>query len=150
MKNKNVFYESAVFFDEKIGDWVPFSIGYFDTEELYELLDRDKRLVARRVLDISMMIDAAGRPNGARSSVKTLYGYDPTQRRYTKDEVTKAENLRLDDSVKMYLRAIGQVPLLTPSEEIFYARRYREGDLSAKERLIDANCASSFPSPRSS
>ncbi len=58
---------------------------------------------------------------------------------FSKDEVSKADSLRLDDSVKMYLRAIGQVPLLTPEEEIYFARRYREGDLSAKERLIDAN-----------
>ena len=44
-----------------------------------------------------------------------------------------------DDSVKMYLKDIGQVPLLRPDEEIELARRMSEGDVEAKNRLSEAN-----------
>ncbi|MDE6275175.1 MAG: RNA polymerase sigma factor RpoD [Clostridia bacterium] len=44
-----------------------------------------------------------------------------------------------DDSVKMYLKDIGQVPLLKPDEEIELARRMSEGDVAAKNRLSEAN-----------
>ncbi len=45
----------------------------------------------------------------------------------------------LDDPVKMYLKDIGQVPLLSADEEIELARRMQEGDESAKKRLSEAN-----------
>ena len=44
-----------------------------------------------------------------------------------------------DDSVKMYLKDIGQVPLLRPDEEIELAKRMSEGDVDAKNRLSEAN-----------
>ena len=44
-----------------------------------------------------------------------------------------------DDSVKMYLKDIGQVPLLRADEEIELAKRMSEGDLDAKNRLSEAN-----------
>ena len=44
-----------------------------------------------------------------------------------------------DDSVRMYLREIGRIPLLTGSEEIELAKRMEGGDLTAKKRLAEAN-----------
>jgi len=44
-----------------------------------------------------------------------------------------------DDSVKMYLKDIGQVPLLKSDEEKDLARRMSKGDVSAKNRLSEAN-----------
>ena len=49
---------------------------------------------------------------------------------------TKAD---LDDSIKMYLREIGKIKLLTPDEEVDLAKKVEKGCPIAKERLINAN-----------
>ena len=50
-----------------------------------------------------------------------------------------AGEVTLDDPVKMYLKDIGQVPLLTPDEELKLAQRMEQGDDAAKKRLCEAN-----------
>ncbi len=44
-----------------------------------------------------------------------------------------------DDSVRMYLREIGKIPLLTSKDEINLAKRLQQGDQVAKKRLAEAN-----------
>lgn len=59
------------------------------------------------------------------------------------DEKAKVEDIyeddRLHDSVKMYLKAIGEIPLLTPEQELELAKRIEQGDEEAKQKLINAN-----------
>ena len=50
-----------------------------------------------------------------------------------------SDNVTIDDPVKVYLKEIGRVPLLTPEEEVELAIRISEGDVSAKKRLSEAN-----------
>ncbi|MDD6847620.1 MAG: sigma-70 family RNA polymerase sigma factor, partial [Oscillospiraceae bacterium] len=47
--------------------------------------------------------------------------------------------LSIDDPVKVYLKEIGRVPLLTPEEEVDLAIKIADGDLEAKKRLSEAN-----------
>ncbi len=54
-------------------------------------------------------------------------------------KTTQAIKPFIDDPVKMYLRAISKVRLLTAAEEVYLAKRIEKGDLSAKSRLIEAN-----------
>src|SRR3990172_7591146 len=42
------------------------------------------------------------------------------------------------DSVQMYLREIGRVPLLTADEEVYLAKRIEKGDLASKQKLTEA------------
>ena len=56
-----------------------------------------------------------------------------------KIKATKAIKPFIDDPVKMYLKTIGKERLLTATEEVYLAKRIEKGDLSAKDRLIEAN-----------
>ena len=66
----------------------------------------------------------------ALAAVKT-----PKRRRTDTEESTEASV----DALRMYLRAIGRVPLLTAPEEVELAKRIERGDLSAKQHMVEAN-----------
>lgn len=55
------------------------------------------------------------------------------------DSALSTEGISIDDPVKVYLKEIGRVPLLTPEEEIDLAIRISNGDENAKKRLSEAN-----------
>jgi len=57
----------------------------------------------------------------------------------TSDNAQSGDAVAIDDPVKVYLKEIGRVPLLSPEEETALAMRIIEGDLRAKQRLSEAN-----------
>jgi RNA polymerase primary sigma factor len=54
-------------------------------------------------------------------------------------EATLPEGISIDDPVRMYLKEIGKVPLLSAEEEVELAKRMEAGDTEAKRRLAEAN-----------
>ena len=55
------------------------------------------------------------------------------------DDMSVPEGVSIDDPVRMYLKEIGKVDLLTGEEETELARKMAEGDLDAKRKLAEAN-----------
>ena len=54
-------------------------------------------------------------------------------------DLSFVDGVNIDDPVKVYLKEIGRVPLLSPDEEVKLAQRMAEGDAYAKKRLAEAN-----------
>ncbi len=68
----------------------------------------------------------------------------PHERPLVEEEEKNAPKLDLTvepslDSLRLYLREIGRVPLLTADQEVYLAKRIERGDMSAKTQMIEAN-----------
>ncbi len=55
------------------------------------------------------------------------------------EKMLESEGLAIDDPVRMYLKEIGKVPLLSLADEQALAERMAEGDETAKQKLVEAN-----------
>ncbi len=137
-------------FPEEIYDQVyhiAFRKGAISTRELNDLIARDEDLTDEDLENLLEDLHAKHVMVVDEATGKAIDSHrefiEVEEQGFTKEEVSAAEDIRLDDSVKMYLKMIGQIPLLTKEEERYYARQYRDGNPSARESakdsLIEAN-----------
>ena len=102
-------------------------------EEIYDRFDAMNIQVVTAELDIDLGDDL---DLGMGEGDIDLNGLDEEE---LVDPVDLAAEYSLDDPVRMYLKEIGQVRLLSAEEEVELAKRVAEGDQNAKNKLTEAN-----------
>ena len=125
-KKKNVleFQEIADFMSDM-------ELDEATTERIYEFLEANNVDVLR-ISDINM--DADEEPDDA-----LLLEDDAEAEEIGNLDLSVPEGISLEDPVRMYLKEIGKVPLLTADEEMELAIKMESGDEAAKKRLSEAN-----------
>ncbi len=98
-------------------------------DRIYEYLDRNKvdvlRLDEEDDMDPDLFLDE-GLPDGEEINVEEI-------------DLSVPDGVSIEDPVRMYLKEIGKIPLLSTDEEIELARRMESGDGEARKQLAEAN-----------
>ena len=125
-KKKNVLE------DQEIADFLTeLELDEAGVERVYDFLEAHNVDVLR-ISDISLNDDTE--PDDA-----LLLDDDSESEELENLDLTVPEGVSLEDPVRMYLKEIGKVPLLTAEEEMELAVKMEEGDEAAKKRLSEAN-----------
>ena len=106
-------------------------------EEIYDRFEAMNIQIVTTELDIDDSLDGLG--DGLGDNLDDGLDLRNIEEEELIDPVDLAAEYSLDDPVRMYLKEIGQVKLLSAEEEVELAKRVSEGDQEAKNKLTEAN-----------
>ena len=116
-----------------------------DIEELKEYLEKENiELLKEDAIDREGHSNDGDEENLADDEDEDIdddedYDEDPESLDKVKNLAVDIKGINVDDPVKMYLKEIGKISLLTAEEEVELAQRMENGDVFAKRRLAEAN-----------
>ncbi len=122
--------------------------GYVTFDEIQSLLE-ESEVSKEQVQELHAylddqgidVVDGEGRPaksEGSSVEASAAQAAEPRPEQSKKVEIDLTVEPSLD-SLRLYLRSIGRVQLLTAEQEVTLARRIERGDMLAKQRMIEAN-----------
>ena len=148
MEDGHYMEEQAIKFEEKLKNLVALGKKKKNTLEIQEINEAfsDMELEAEQMDKIFEYLEAqnvdvlriTAENEDVHDDVEVLLT-DEDEVDMEKIDLSVPDGISIEDPVRMYLKEIGKVPLLSADEEVELAKRMSEGDEDAKKRLAEAN-----------